>query len=581
MNSESNHETGTVYVQTAEGWLCFYRPQRIITTENSNGVLHALEEVDAATNRGLWAAGFVTYEAAPAFDAAFVTREKSTLPLLWFGIYNRAEKLDAFPTATEEPEFHPEWKSTISRDEYAAAIAQIKEHIAFGNSYQVNFTMRLRAAFAGDAWALFLSLIHPRESGYAAYVHTGNHVLCSASPELFFELRGEEITCRPMKGTAPRGLTVEDDYERKNRLVCSVKERAENVMIVDMVRNDLSRIAEPGSVHVPSLFDVERYDTVFQMTSTVKAWTREPLSKIFAALFPCASITGAPKIRTMRIISELETSPRGIYTGCIGFAAPDRRAQFNVAIRTVHVDREKGLAEYGTGGGIVWDSKTEDEFAEAHVKAAILTVRRSEFQLLETMLWRPGNGFFLLERHLNRLCASADYFGFHADREDIQNRLVEFAVTFAQQPQKVRLRLEQNGAISINAEPLANAGSRIWKIRLADKPVDVQDRFLYHKTTHRAVYEEARQTQPDCDDVILWNPDGEITESTIANVVVQKSGKLITPPIKCGLLGGTYRAYLLEKGRIHEDIVKKSDLPHVERIYLINSVRGWIPAKLV
>jgi para-aminobenzoate synthetase/4-amino-4-deoxychorismate lyase len=352
-------------------------------------------------------------------------------------------------------------------------------------------------------------------------------------------------------------------------------------MIVDMIRNDLGRVADVGSVHVPMLFEVTRHPTLWQMTSTVAAVCRKSLVEILAALFPCASITGAPKIRTTRIIAELESTPRGLYTGCIGFIAPGRSAQFNVAIRTAVVDRVAGQAEYGAGGGIVWDSACDDEYSEALLKARILTEQRPEFSLLETLLWTPEEDYFLLDYHLRRLADSAVYFDYALDLGGVRGRLLQQVSSFCGRPQRVRLTVSRDGASEIDAAPLpVPESARPVRLGLAQSPVDSADVFLYHKTTHRQIYESRRQACTECDDVLLWNERGELTESSIANVVVERDGNLLTPPVDSGLLPGTFRAWLLEQGRIQERVLKVSELGRCSKIYLINSVRKWREAVL-
>jgi para-aminobenzoate synthetase/4-amino-4-deoxychorismate lyase len=343
-----------------------------------------------------------------------------------------------------------------------------------------------------------------------------------------------------------------------------------------MIRNDLGRVAETGSMQVPSLFEIERYPTVWQMTSTVTATSQRSVAEILTAMFPCASITGAPKIRTTHIIASLETTPRRIYTGCIGFIAPGQTAQFNVAIRTVLIDRENHQAEYGVGGGIVWDSTEQEEYAECLTKAHLLSGGWPEFSLLEALLWSPEAGYFLLDYHIRRLTDSGIYFGFPLDKAGVLEKLSRLAESLPGEVHKVQLRLASDGEITCRASPLtAVPKPPLARLRLSPKPVDSTDLFLYHKTTHRQVYEVARKACPDCDDVLLWNERGEITESDTANVVVELDGERVTPPVSCGLLGGTFRRWLLDQGDIHERVVPVDDLPRCSKIYLINSVRKW------
>ena len=348
------------------------------------------------------------------------------------------------------------WQADIERESYNTAIEKIKDYIAQGKTYQVNYTMRLNSEFNGGEWDFFLHLAQTQNK-YAAYIDTGRYVICSASPELFFKLDGNKIYSRPMKGTAKRGRTTLEDKEQAEWLHNSIKNRAENVMIVDMIRNDLGRIAEIGSVQVPELFTIEKYPTLFQMTSTVQAKTNASLDEIFSALFPCASITGAPKVSTMNIIAELETTPRKIYTGSIGYISPNRKAQFNVAIRTALIDRENKTAEYGIGGGIVWDSTSADEYSEALLKARVLTERPQEFSLIETLLWTPEDGYFLREKHTARMQDSAEYFGFPFSREEFEHQLDQLAKHF-NSPQRVRILLNKHGEFKAESKDFQVTG---------------------------------------------------------------------------------------------------------------------------
>jgi para-aminobenzoate synthetase/4-amino-4-deoxychorismate lyase len=568
-----------VILQDRQGsrWLSFRRPRRVVVAHHWTEVSQKLAEVESEVNeRGLYAAGFITYEAAPAFDPALVVRPPAGLPLLWFGLYERAELIDT--PAKQTPYTVGQWQSSIARNDYESAIARVKDHIAAGETYQVNYTYRLCAPFEGQPWGLFLDLIQAQESSFAAYLDLGSHVICSASPELFFELSGTQLVSRPMKGTVERGRTLTEDKSKVEWLYHSEKNRAENVMIVDMIRNDMGRVSTIGSVEVPRLFDVERYPTLWQMTSTVTSHTRSSLAQIMAALFPCASITGAPKVSTMGIIADLETSPRGVYTGCIGYLAPDRQAQFNVAIRTVVVDRGGGFAEFGVGGGIVWDSGTDSEYAESLTKAQILFERRPEFRLLESLLWSPDEGFYLLEQHLERLSASATYFGFKLDNHALTARLGEFALSFLQEPLKIRLLLDRNGNICLEKAPIGEV--KPLAVALAEKPVGSGNVFLYHKTTNRSLYEAAKALRPDSDEVLLWNEREELTEATTANIVVKLAGELLTPPVSCGLLAGVFRGQLLAEGSVRERVISLNDLDRCQEIYLVNSVRKWRKATL-
>jgi para-aminobenzoate synthetase/4-amino-4-deoxychorismate lyase len=566
---------------TDQRWLRFADPIEIVAARSNSEVLPSLHHLEEQVRaRGLYAAGYIAYEAAPAFDAALRVRSAPTMPLLWFGLYDHVEPID-LPVPDRPANPIGPWTPTVSWEEYECAINTIKDHIAAGRTYQVNYTYRLRAPFADDAWPFFLQLAR-RQNNYAAYLDLDRWVVCSASPELFFRRDGDTVMSRPMKGTAPRGKTLTEDRAQMEWLHRSEKNRAENVMIVDMIRNDLGRLAQIGSVNVPRLFEVERYPTVLQMTSTVTAQIDASFADLLTALFPCASITGAPKVSTMKIIADLETTPRGVYTGAIGYLMPDRSAQFNVAIRTVTIDRELGQAEYGVGGGIVWDSDAADEYRECEIKTRVLTSPPIEFDLLEALLWTPAEGYFLLDRHTARLQDSAEYFGFRFDRAEWLDRLEEFRRSLPLVDHKVRAVLNRSGSLSISAIPLGEiARPPVQRVALAQHPIDSGDVFLYHKTSRRAIYDRVRAELPSCDDVILWNKRGEITESCTANVVIDLNGELITPPIECGLLGGTFRAVLIEEGQIVERVISIQMLRSARRLYLINSVRKWMDAQIL
>lgn len=562
---------GTVRAPLAGGTRVFTGPREIVTAYRVEDVWPALLRVAAEVDAGAWAAGFLAYEAAPAFDEALDAHHPAPgLPLLWFGLYDGYTEAEAAP-APGAWRVGP-WAASVTEADYRAAIAQIREHIAAGDTYQVNYTFPLHATFEGDAEAWFHALCAAQRSENAVYIDTGRHVVLSASPELFFALDGETLTTRPMKGTRPRGRSSEEDLALAAALAGSPKDRAENVMIVDLLRNDLGRISPAGAVTVPRLFEVERYDTVWQMTSTVATQTTASVPEIFRALFPCGSVTGAPKIATSRIIRELEAHPRGVYCGAAGWWGPARQAHFNVAIRTVVIDRETATAQYPVGSGITWDSDPTEEYRECFDKAALLTHRPPEFALLETLLWEEG-AFFLLEEHLARLAASAAYFGYPYERAKIESAMRK---SVAQTPARarVRLTLSANGGIEVTLTEAPAPGTPI-RVVIAAQLIDRNDVFLYHKTTHRHVYDGMRAKHPGVDDVLLWNAAGEVTESTIANIVVEISGVRYTPPVSCGLLPGALRAHLLKTGEIQERVITVDELRHAERAWLINSVRGW------
>jgi para-aminobenzoate synthetase/4-amino-4-deoxychorismate lyase len=583
----------------ARGWLHFARPLAVLEARALSQVRPALAEIERQVERGRFAAGFLSYEAGPAFDPAYQVRAGAAadFPLLWFGIYDAPASLPAGAIHTTAPVGLPEqhWQPDVTEQDYESALTAIKAQIADGQTYQVNYTYRLRSAWNAALYPRFAALAAAHSPPYAAYLETREWAVASLSPELFFTLNGETVTSRPMKGTAPRGRLREDDQAWAEWLYHSEKNRAENVMIVDMVRNDLGRIARTGSVRVPELFKIEKYSTVWQMTSTVQADTTAGLEAIFAALFPCASITGAPKIRTMQIIAGLERSPRRIYTGAIGYHGPGRQAQFNVAIRTLRLDQRLGLAEYGVGGGIVWDSQVAEEWQETKSKARLLVELPQPFDLLETLRWSPGEGWRLLDLHLQRLEGSAAYFDYPFDRARAVAELERLVMGFAgPQAQRVRLTLSRRGEMALEHRPVSLGGdatrdeqgssethARPYVIALAKTPLRSTDRFLYHKTTRREVYQRALAEAPGAQDALLFNERGEVTESTIANLVYELDGGRYTPPVECGLLPGTQRLELLAQGQVQERALRLDELPRCTRLWLVNSVRGMWPVKLM
>ncbi len=564
-----------VHDAAARRWLRFAAPRRVLAPRTPAALRDTLDAVERAVEtEGLWVAGFLSYEAAPALDTALSVRPDPGFPLAWFGLY-----ADAVPVELPEPRAAegdpPAWTADLAGDAWRAAFERVRDYIAAGDTYQVNLTTRLRARLEEDPWGLFLRMTAAQRAPYGAYVATADWIVCSASPELFLLRDGERVESRPMKGTAARGRWPEEDGEHAAALRASPKERAENVMITDMVRNDLGRVAVPGTVEAPELFMVERYPTLWQMTSTVRARSRAGLAGLLAAAFPPASVTGAPKRRTMEILAGLETSPRRVYCGAVGFAAPGGRAQFNVAIRTALVERATGRAAYGVGSGIVWDSTCAGEAAEWETKTRVLREAPRRFELLETLRWTPEEGYALRGRHLDRMEASARYFDFPPVREAAGRALDAAAAAFPAAPRRVRLLADRAGRCRCEAAPLGAVPPRGRpRVAFAAGPVDERDVFLYHKTTVRDAYERARAGRPDVDDVLLWNRRGEVTESTLANVVAEIGGAACTPPVSCGLLAGTARAEALARGELRERVLTRGDLRRAGRLWLLNSVRG-------
>jgi para-aminobenzoate synthetase/4-amino-4-deoxychorismate lyase len=558
--------------------------EAIIRADAPDQVAAAFAEIERAVARGRHAAGFVSYEAAAGLNPDLAVTGKTELPLVWFGIF--AERRDcsgeqAGPTTGNCLVSPPEL--AISDGDYMRAVGSIRDAIARGETYQVNFTTRQLFSVSGDPLILYRRMCRNQQAPFCAWLDIGSHRILSASPELFFSLEDNLLTMKPMKGTAPRKPRSDDDLRQRALLATSAKERAENLMIVDLVRNDLSRIAETGSVQVPALFDVETYPTVHQMTSTVTARVRPEigLTDIFRALFPCGSVTGAPKRRTMEIIRELERQPRGVYCGAIGYVSPGREAAFSVAIRTAVMDATTGEAEIGIGSGITWDSDAAAEYRECLAKSAFLTRDSSEFCLIES-LRLDHRGYLLLDRHLQRLAGSAAYFGFRLDEDALRTRLHNMGHGLSG-VHKVRVLLASNGGITLDSRPVAGIAHTAppAAIAISDQRVDSSDTFLYHKTTRRALYDDQLRAHPGCYDCIFLNERGEVTEGSYTTIVISMKGELLTPALDCGLLPGVLRAELIEVGAVREAILALDDLQAADGIWLVNSVRGWRECLLI
>lgn len=559
------------------GPMVFTDPVKIFVAHQIDEVRPMLKEIQQGVEAGLYAAGYLSYEASPAFDPAFRVRDNQVMPLAWFGMFEQPQELAACKERTGS--YHiTQWQPSVDRERYKESIAAIRAAIARGESYQTNYTIRLRGTFEGDEYAFYRDLSKRQRGHYSAYLKLGRYRILSASPELFFQWKADKLNTKPMKGTVKRGRFGEEDRANAKWLSESEKNKAENVMIVDLLRNDVGTIAEVGAVHVPRLFEIEQYKTVFQMTSTVEATTRKDttIEEVFAALFPCGSITGAPKVSTMKLIEQLEDSPREVYCGSIGYITPEKEAIFNVAIRTVVIDSVTGTATYGVGGGITWDSSAEDEYDEVVAKSAILTADVPEFSLLETMKLE-GGAYELLDWHVKRLHGSAEYFGIPLDREKLVDALDTYARENGSQTMRVRLLVSQQGNISLEGTPLVEQPAVPQPFAVANRPISQADPFFFHKTTWRGIYQVHKEEYPDAFDVLLWNEQGELTEFTIGNLVVEIGGEKLTPPVACGLLAGTLRAELLQQGIIRERILTMEDLTRATQIWLINSVRGWVP----
>ncbi|HSE24428.1 MAG TPA: aminodeoxychorismate synthase component I [Pyrinomonadaceae bacterium] len=555
------------------GWsLYLTAPTKVLLASSVGEVRDLINQAEAAAKNGSYVAMIVNYEAAPAFDSALKTKQPTSFPLAWAAIYSGSCEAPAPKPGEYQVS---KWIPAIDRNEYNESVDRVRELIAAGDTYQVNYTFPLEADFAGDPPTWYQDLCVAQGGKYSALLDLGRFTVLSLSPELFFQRIGDEIVTRPMKGTAKRGRWAAEDQQQAAWLQNSTKNRAENIMIVDLVRNDLGKVSELGSVRVSSFFELEKFPTLWQLTSTVESrlCKNTSLWDLFTALFPCGSITGAPKIRTMEIIEELETNARGPYTGAIGFLRPGGDCIFNVAIRTVVFDSSSNKVSFSVGGGITIDSTSELEYEECLLKAEFLTRKPIPFNLFESISLEEGK-YFLLDRHLERLAASAHYFDFEFNKSAIESELRRIVTTHDKGAWKVRLEIDRRGRIKTTVSEISGAEPR--KVALASRPADPDDVFLFHKTTNRKFYEDELVLRPDCDDIIFWNEAGEVTESTIANVVVRLDDHLVTPAIESGLLAGTYRDQLIAEGTIVERRITVDDLSRTSEIFLINSVRKWM-----
>lgn len=576
--------------------LLFTKPEQEVLALNPEGLAAALAIVAKGLDRGLHAAGFFSYELGyclePKLQALLPTERR--VPLFWIGLFPPAQPLDDSGTrawldangGTERAKIS-DLQLSWTREQYNEAFTAVQDYIAAGDVYQINLTLKYRFAFEGDPVALYAALRRKQRVAYGALISTPELSVLSLSPELFLRREGKHISTRPMKGTAPRGRTPREDARIKTWLAMDEKQRAENLMIVDLLRNDLGRVAKIGTVEVTDLFTVETYRSVHQMTSGISAELRSDmgLEDILRAVFPCGSVTGAPKVRAMEIIRELEIEPRGIYTGVIGHIAPSGDLQLNVAIRTVVLDGAR--SEMGIGGGIVADSKEESEFEECLLKAQFLTRVDTPFELIETLRYERDKGFHLLERHLARLQSSAAHFGYPFARKDVIAALDQEATRIEAPVALVRLLLAEDGVITVTSTPIdLPTKDTVWRFVISDQRLDEKDPLFYHKTTRRQFFDREMERQKaltGCDEVVFLNKKGELTEGTRTNLFIELDGRLFTPVLGSGLLPGTLREELLDLPRAaaSEAVLTPDDLMRADRLYLGNSVRGLIRAELM
>ncbi|NMM12184.1 MAG: aminodeoxychorismate synthase component I [Rhodoferax sp.] len=554
----------------------FGAPRQTLVAHRPAQVRPLLEAVQALARQGYWCVGYLRYEAAAAFDPALAVQEADG-PLAWFGVHDAPQ---AWPDLAVGNSAIAQWQEALSRSAFDQGMAEIHRAIVDGELYQLNYTAPLHGTLTGAPRDLFMALQRAQPGGYAAFIDTGDEQVLSVSPELFFDWDGERILARPMKGTAPRGATAEIDAALAAQLLASAKERAENVMIVDLIRNDLSRVAQPFSVTVPHLFQLEALPSVWQMTSDVEARTRPgtTLADVFAALFPCGSITGAPKVRAMQMIKSLEPEPRGVYCGAVGVVRPGGAATFNVAIRTVTVQGD--ALRCGIGSGITADATAEGEWQEWRHKRAFLERARQPFELLETMALEDGV-LRTAPEHLARLARAAQHFGYPWAATRVEACLRQLADSHRQGLWRVRLRLDAHGQAQAEAYAMEVIPTPVTLALAATAFEAADSEFVRFKTTRRAHYDAFAPHESGVFDTLLWNRQGEITECTRGNVALRLDGRWVTPPLRCGLLDGIGRARFLREGRLAEAVVRVEDLPRATGLAFVNSLRGWLDAVLV
>ena len=543
-------------------------------------VVPALERLRGEIAKGRHAAGILAYEAGFALDPALAGKAPEIAgPLLWFGLFDGYEPPP--PIAGEGRTGPP--RPRIARDDYLAAAARVREHLFAGDFYQANLTFGCDVTLLGDPLGAYARLRREALAGWGGVVRHPEGWILSLSPEQFFTLRGREVEAKPMKGTEPRSSDSAADLAAVEWLRTDPKQRAENLMIVDLLRNDLARIAETGSVEVPALFEVETFPTVHQMVSRVTARLRDGFDAIdvLRTIFPCGSITGAPKISAMLHLLELEAEPRGAYTGSMGWIEPPSDdgpgdAAFNVLIRSLDCREGQAAARLGLGAGLVVDSVAADEWAECLLKGEFVSRAADLPDFIETMRFDPEEGVVELTRHLARMQRSARELGFRFDHHAARNELQ--AATFGKKrPCMARLLLSPTGTMAIEVKPLDKSDKGPVAVRLCPLPVAAGDARLRHKTTDRGFYDAAR-TASGAFEVVFTDTGGFVTEGSFTTVFVERDGQLVTPPLARGVLPGVLREKLIDDGRAVEGELRADDL--AGEFFIGNMLRGLVAARL-
>lgn len=566
--------------------LLFTKPQAIIRADSLDDIDAALQQIDAAGKAGLFVAGWISYEFGYALEARLraLMPTNSAGPLLWLGCFKapqqlESDQLDRFWARCRLPKPIEQLAPGWDKGQHSEAVGKVLEYIKAGDVYQVNLTFPLRFQFDGDPLPLYAALRAAQPAAHSALIVTDEMSLLSASPELFVEANAGKATTRPMKGTTARGKDSREDAKAVIQLQSDPKQQAENLMIVDLLRNDLSRISEIGSAKVPALFTVETYPTLHTLTSTITSLLRPDVSAtdLLRAMFPCGSVTGAPKIRAMEIIRELEGRPRGAYTGSIGAISPSGDLRFNVAIRTALL-QPTGEGVYGIGGGIVAESNPAAEYDECLLKARVLTEFSNDYRLIETLRWSADRSFLRLALHLDRLTNSARHLDFKFDAIHLTEELRTVAASFPSlEDQRVRIELHRNGDTKVTWSPLpTQIDGPTVKVAIALDRADPGNPFLQHKTTKRASYEaaQAQATAQGADDALFLNRNGFVTETTRSSVFLDQGSILLTPRLDHGLLPGVLRRELIEAGRAREADLRLQDIVDANHWFVGNSLRG-------
>ena len=546
-----------------------------LKTKDIKEVKHLLAEVEAYQNQGYYAVGYVSYEAAPAFETKFEVIDGPLMSeyLLYFTIHESVQT-EPIPLTYKPITLPKTWQELTSAEEYRAAIEHIHHHIRQGDTYQVNYTVQLQQNITADPFAIYNRLVVEQNAHYNAFIQHDDVSIISVSPELFFKKDGDGLTTRPMKGTTNRGLTTETDLKQAQWLAQDQKNRSENMMIVDLLRNDMNRISKIGSENVKSLCLVEQYSTIWQMTSTIETQLlpNSSLGDIFQALFPCGSITGAPKIATMAIIKDVEKQARGVYCGAIGILLPNGPTIFNVAIRTLQMQGNKAI--YGVGGGITWDSKWEAEYEETKQKSAVLYRQNPKFDLISTGRIHRGKLLFLKE-HLNRLQESSRYFSYPFNKEEVQNQVEDLCQSLDfDTDYRLKMFLAKNGELTFEHNQLTGLADDFCQARLVEQTHPLDSPYTYFKTSYRPHISLEPHEQ------IYYNQKKELLETSIGNLVLKIEDQLYTPPVHLGLLNGIYRQSLIANNQVTERVLTLDNLKQAQAIYGCNAVRGLYELKV-